>query len=108
MTSAIGVAILVVAGIWLFGSLLARWSGALFMVAGSVGLASTGDANGLLILVLGSALWLGGHLLHRMRRGAWKSALAECIWLSVLPRAPRSDDEADRDGRIRGLSSPQT
>jgi hypothetical protein len=86
MTSAIGVAILALAGIWLFGSLLARWSGALLVVAGSVGLAGAGDANGLLILVLGSALWLGGHLLHRMRRGAWKSALAERIWLAVLPQ----------------------
>ena len=32
MTSAIGVAILVVAGIWLFGSLLARLSGALNLI----------------------------------------------------------------------------
>lgn len=48
MTSAIGVAILVVAGIWLFGGLLARWTGALLVVAGPVGIASTGDANGFL------------------------------------------------------------
>ncbi|HMJ72843.1 MAG TPA: site-specific integrase [Solirubrobacterales bacterium] len=69
MTSAIGVAILVVAGIWLFGGLLARWAGALFIVAGSVGLASTGDADGFLLVALGIALWLVGHLLYRMRRG---------------------------------------
>jgi hypothetical protein len=87
MTSAIGVAILVLAGIWLFGSLLARWAGPLLVVAGSVGLASTGDANGLLLIVLGTVLWLGGHLLYRMRRGVWKSALAERLWLAVLPQS---------------------
>ncbi|HEY8816599.1 MAG TPA: hypothetical protein VIP57_16060 [Candidatus Dormibacteraeota bacterium] len=83
MTSAIGAAILVAAGIWLFCSLLARWAGALFIVAGSVGLASTGDADGFLLVALGIALWLVGHLLYRMRRGVWKSALAECLYLSV-------------------------
>ncbi len=79
MTSAIGVAILVVAGIWLFGSLVARWAGVLLVIAGSAALASTGDANGLLLITLGAALWLAGHLLHRIRRGAWKSALAERV-----------------------------
>ncbi len=88
MTSAIGVAILVVAGIWLFGSLLARWAGSLLVVAGSVGLASTGDADGFLLVALGVALWLVGHCLYRMRRGAWKSALAERLCLAVLPRRP--------------------
>jgi hypothetical protein len=67
MTSAIGVAILALAGIWLLGSLLARWSGALLVVAGLVGIAITGDANGLLLIVLGTVLWLGGHLLYRVR-----------------------------------------
>ena len=56
MTSAIGVAILVVTGLWLFGSLLARWAGVLLVVAGSVGLASTGDANGLVLVALGATL----------------------------------------------------
>jgi hypothetical protein len=32
MTSAVGVAILVLAGIWLFGGLLARWPGALNLI----------------------------------------------------------------------------
>jgi hypothetical protein len=79
MTSAIGVAILAVAGIWLFGGLLARWASALLVVAGSVGIASTGNANGFLLVALGIALWLVGHLLYRMRRGVWKSALAERV-----------------------------
>ena len=86
MTSEIGVAILVVAGIWLFGSLLARWAGVLLVVAGSVGIASTGNANGFLLVALGIALWLIGHCLYRMRRGAWKSALAERLCLALLPQ----------------------
>lgn len=86
MTSAIGVAILVVAGIWLFGSLLARWVGASLVIAGSVGLASTGDSNGLFLVALGALLWLMGHLLYRVRRGRWKSALVERLCLVVLPQ----------------------
>jgi hypothetical protein len=88
MTSEIGVTILVAAGIWLFGGLLARWAGVLLAAAGSVGLARTGEADGFLLLALGAALWLTGHLLYRMRRGVWKSALAERLCLAVLPRRP--------------------
>lgn len=77
MTSAIGVAILAVGFAWLFGGLLARMAGALLVVAGSAGLASTGDADGLVLIALGALLWLAGHLLYRVRRGVWKSALAE-------------------------------
>ena len=83
MTSAIGVAILAVAGIWLFGGLLARWTGALLVIAGSVGIASTGDANGFLLVALGAALWLAGHLLYRVRRGIWKSVLAERVFFAA-------------------------
>lgn len=86
MTAAIG--ILVVAGIWLFGSLLARWAGVLLVAAGSMGLASTGEPNGLVLVALGVVLWLVGHLLYRMRRGAWKSTLAERLCLAVLPQRP--------------------
>lgn len=88
MTAAIGLAVLVAAGIWLFGGLLARWAGILLVAAGSVGLASTGDANGLLLVVLGAALWLVGHLLYRMRHGVWKGALAERLCLCRVAAAP--------------------
>jgi hypothetical protein len=91
MTSAIGITILAIAGIWLFGSLLARWTGVLLVAAGSAGLATTGDANGLFLVVLGIALWLVGHCLYRMRRSVWKSALAERLCRAVLLRQ-RSDD----------------
>jgi len=83
MTSTIGVAILGVIGIWLFGGLLARWTGALLVVAGSAGLATTGDPSGLLLVALGVLLWLAGHLLYRARRGVWKSLPAERVFLAA-------------------------
>jgi len=86
MTSAIGVAILGAIGIWLFGGLLARLTGALLVVAGSVGLATTGDPNGFLLIALGVLLWLAGRLLYRVRCGIWKSALVECLCRAVLPQ----------------------
>ena len=79
MTSSIGVAILAAIVIWLFGGLLARWAGALLVVVGAAGLANIDDSNGLLLVALGALLWLAGHLLYRVRRGIWKSALAERI-----------------------------
>jgi len=77
--SVIGATILAVAGIWIFGGLLARLAGALLVAAGSAGLASTGDADGFFIVAFGAGLWLVGHLLYRIRRGVWKSALAERV-----------------------------
>lgn len=80
MTAAIGVAILVAVGIWIFGGLLARWTGVLLVVVGSAGLASTGDPNGLFAVAFGAAVWLAEHLLYRIRRGAWKSVSAERVF----------------------------
>ena len=80
MTSTIGIAILGAIGIWLFGGLLARLTGALLVVAGAAGLATTDDPNGLLLVALGVLLWLAGHLPYRARRGIWKNALAERVW----------------------------
>jgi hypothetical protein len=61
----------------------------------SIGLASTGDRNGLFLVALGVTLWLVGHLLYRMRRGVWKSVLAEracfaatAFWRSSTGRQP--------------------
>ena len=90
MTSSIGVAILAAIVIWLFGGLLARWAGALLVVVGAAGLASTGDANGLFLVALGTLLWLAGHLLYRVRHSFWKSPLAERLCLVALPQ--RSED----------------
>lgn len=76
MISALGIAILAVLGAWLLGGLVLRVGGALLLFGGAVGLAAAGNANGLLVVALGAALWLAGHLHYALRHGAWKSALA--------------------------------
>jgi hypothetical protein len=74
--SAIGVALLLAIGFWVFGGFALRLGGALLVVVGAVGLATAGEANGLLLIALGIAAWLTGHLHYALRRGAWKSVLA--------------------------------
>lgn len=48
--------------------------------ASAVRVTLTGDAAGLLLIAFGALLWLAGHLLFWVRRGVWKSALAERVW----------------------------
>jgi hypothetical protein len=111
--SAIGVALLVAIGFWVFGGFALRLGGALLVVAGAVGLAAAGDANGLLLIALGSLAWWTGHVHYRLRRGAWKSALASriatartrppadrvCRWRSNRPH--RRPDRWSRSPRPR-------
>jgi hypothetical protein len=82
--SLLGTAILAALGFWLFGGFALRTGGALLVLAGAVGLASTGDANGLLLVALGAVLWWAGHLHYALRRGAWKSALAQRLFDGVV------------------------
>lgn len=74
--ASLGFAILVLAGLWLFGGLLARATGALLMLAGAVGAAAIDDANGLVVFALGGGLWLVGHFHYALRHGEFKSTLA--------------------------------
>lgn len=116
--SVLGPAILVALGFWLFGGLGLRIGGALLVLAGAVGLASTGDANGLLLVALGAALWWAGHLHHALRRGAWKSALAQrlfdgpvCAWHRIGRKTTAPPPRADLrvlpgGGRTRGDDEP--
>ncbi len=73
----LGFAILILAGLWLFGGLLARGAGALFMFAGAVGIANTGNTSGLVVLALGATLWLAGHWHYALRHKGFKSPLAQ-------------------------------
>lgn len=74
--SAIGTALLAVICFWLFGGFALRLGGALLVLVGAVGLATTGNANAILLVTLGIAAWWTGHLHYALRHGAWKSALA--------------------------------
>lgn len=81
----LGFAILILAGLWLFGGLLARGAGSLLMLAGAVGVAVTGNTNGLIVLVLGAIMWLTGHWHFALRHEGFKSPLAQRLLAWFVP-----------------------
>lgn len=81
----LGVAILILAGLWLFGGLLARGTGALLMFAGAIGIATTGNTNGLVVLALGAILWSAGHCHCALRHEGFRSALAQRLLSRFVP-----------------------
>lgn len=81
--SAIGTLALALIGAWVFGGVALRFAGALIALAGLLGLSLSGDVSGLLVFALGACLWLAGHLHFRLRHGAFKSVLAECLCLTT-------------------------
>lgn len=106
MAATIGVAILALLGFWMLGGVVARWGGALLVAAGAVGLATTGDGDGLVLVVAGAALWLIGHLHFWLRRDAFKSALAERICLAAAGAWRRGQERGAallRQGDLRVL-----
>lgn len=78
--STIGALALGLLGAWIFGGVVLRLTGCLLVLSGLLGLASTGDANGIVVFTLGACLWLAGHLHFRMHHAVFKSALAEWLW----------------------------
>jgi hypothetical protein len=83
--TALGAAILILAGLWLFGGLLARGIGALLVFVGAIGIATTSDANGLLALGLGAILWLAGHWHYALRHEGFRSPLAQRLLSRFVP-----------------------
>ncbi|HEY1853683.1 MAG TPA: hypothetical protein VGG40_03785 [Solirubrobacterales bacterium] len=81
--SAVGTLALALICVWVFGGIALRFGGTLLALAGLLGLSLAGNANGLLVFVLGACLWLAGHLHFRLRHGAFKSALAERLCVTV-------------------------
>jgi hypothetical protein len=75
--TSLGMAILALASLWLFGGLLARAGGSLLMLAGLLGVAAIGDVNGLIVFVLGAGIWLAGHWHYALRHGGFRSPLAQ-------------------------------
>ena len=79
----LGIALLALIGLWLFGGLLLRIGGAILALAGVAGLALTGDPEALLCVGIGAALWLAGHWHCALRHHEYKSPLARhlfCRW----------------------------
>ena len=81
--SAFGVIGLALIGAWVFGGIVLRLAGGFLALAGLIGLGLSGNANGLLVFVLGACLWLAGHLNFRLRHGVFKSVLAERLCLGL-------------------------
>jgi hypothetical protein len=71
--------------VWVFGGLLLRLSG-IVLALGGIGLvALSGNANGLLVFLIGGALWLAGHWLYVLRHGEYKSPLADFLFYRCAP-----------------------
>lgn len=68
---------------WLIGGVLLRLGGLILALAGVFGLALSGDANGIPVVVIGAFLWLAGHWHYALRHQRYKSPLARhffCRW----------------------------
>jgi hypothetical protein len=85
------VIVLLVVGLglaWLLGSLALRVIGGLFVLVGLVNFAlpdGPGAAASIAFIVLGVLFWLAGHWLYAYKHHGYASALAQRIFLQVLP-----------------------
>ncbi len=80
---ALGLTMLSLLGLWLFGGFVLRLAGLLLVLAGGVGVAIGGDASGILFAAIGALLWLAGHWHYALRHREYKSPLARhlfCRW----------------------------
>lgn len=84
-----GIAILAIVGFWLFGGVVLRVAGIVFVFAGLFSLVTLADPVALLMVVIGLVMWLAGHWHFALRHHEYKSPLAQRIFLQVLP--PRYD-----------------
>lgn len=85
----IGIVILAIIGLWIFGGVFLRVAGIFFALVGAISLITLGDPVALFMVVLGFAMWLAGHWHFAWRYHEYKSPLAQRIFLQVLP--PRYD-----------------
>lgn len=84
-----GIAILAIVGFWLFGGVVLRVGGIVFVFVGLVSLVTLADPAALLMVAIGLVMWLAGHWHFALRHHEYKSPLAQRIFLQVLP--PRYD-----------------
>ena len=81
----IGIAIIAVIGFWILGGIFLRAGGIVFAFAGVVALITLHDPVAFFMLVLGFVMWLAGHWHFALLHHAYKSPLAQRIFLQVLP-----------------------
>jgi|GEM_PF-735960 len=85
----IAIAALAIIGFWLFGGLVLRVAGIVFVFAGLITLITSANPVALLMVVIGFVMWLAGHWHFAVRHHEYKSPLAQRVFLQVLP--PRYD-----------------
>jgi hypothetical protein len=87
--SVVGIAIIALVGFWLFGGVILRVVGAVFVFVGLISLVMLANPAALLMVVIGLVMWLAGHWHFALRHHEYKSPLAQRIFLQILP--PRYD-----------------
>jgi hypothetical protein len=107
---------------WLFGGIVARLGGLLFVFAGTAGLAFNPNAGAVLLIGMGVLMWLVGHWHFALRHQEFKAPLARAFfsrapaWLDPTrswavaegpqrcDREPVADDLTARQGGARTCS----
>lgn len=118
--SALGILALVALLIWILGGIVLRLGGLLVAMAGLAGLVISGEVAGVLVFLIGAALWLAGQLHYALRHQEYKSPLARhlfCCWLpapldptrqwtsAVFDERPRRERSGDRGGPLTASAS---
>jgi hypothetical protein len=70
---------------WFFGGVLFRLGGLVLALAALAVLALTGEANAIVVFVIGAAFWLAGHWHYALRHGDYKSPLATFFFCRCAP-----------------------
>jgi hypothetical protein len=107
----VGIAILAILGFWMFGGVVLRVGGVVFVLVGLVSLVTLANPAALLMVIIGLVMWLAGHWHFALRHHAYKSPLAERVFLLLPPRydptrdwgTPVVIEPSDRDRPARRL-----
>jgi hypothetical protein len=83
LAHAVTLALIAVLALWILGSPLLRWGGALTVALGLM--TALGHPVGLLITAPGAAAWAAGHWLYALRHHTYKSPLARRLFTQLLP-----------------------
>lgn len=70
---------------WVFGGIVARLGGLLFVFAGIADLAFAPNASAFLLIAMGALIWLIGHWHFALRHHECKSPLARYVFCRWVP-----------------------
>lgn len=71
---------------WVFGGIVARLGGLLFLFAGIADLALAPNVSAFLPIAMGGLIWLTGHWHFALRHHEYKSPLARYVFCRWAPR----------------------